>query len=116
MATVSVRPPAAEQARAAERRRRRRRSAWRRQLVALAFMSPWIIGFAVFYVYPILSSLYFSFTSYDILTDPVWVGLANYQFMFTSDGRSGRPCATPPGWWRSSCPSRSPSGSAPRWS
>jgi multiple sugar transport system permease protein len=87
MATVLVRSSAADQARAAERRRRRRRSARRRQLVALAFMSPWIIGFSVFYVYPILSSLYFSFTKYDILTDPVWVGLDNYKFMFTSDGR-----------------------------
>jgi len=88
MATVTVRPPAApEKARAVERRRRRRRSVWRRQLVALAFMSPWIIGFSAFYVYPILSSLYFSFTRYDILTQPVWVGLDNYTFMFTSDAR-----------------------------
>ena len=88
MATVTGRlPAAADKARAAERRRRRRRSAWRRQLVALAFMSPWIIGFCAFYVYPILASLYFSFTKYDILTNPVWVGLDNYRFMFTSDGR-----------------------------
>jgi multiple sugar transport system permease protein len=87
MASVTVRSPGADKARAAERRRRRRRSAWRRQLVALAFMSPWIIGFSVFFAYPILSSLYFSFTRYDILTDPVWVGLANYRFMFSSDGR-----------------------------
>jgi multiple sugar transport system permease protein len=88
MATVTGRPAAAtEEARAAERRRRRRRSAWRRQLLALAFMSPWIIGFCAFFVYPVVSSLYFSFTKYDILTDPVWVGLDNYRFMFTSDGR-----------------------------
>ncbi|MDF2738713.1 MAG: sugar transporter, permease protein [Actinomycetia bacterium] len=88
MATVVGRPAAAtEKARAAERRRRRRRSAWRRQLLALAFMSPWIIGFCAFFVYPVVSSLYFSFTRYDILTDPVWVGLDNYRFMFTSDGR-----------------------------
>jgi multiple sugar transport system permease protein len=88
MATVVGRPAAAtEKARAAERRRRRRRSAWRRQLLALAFMSPWIIGFCAFFVYPVVSSLYFSFTKYDILTDPVWVGLDNYRFMFTSDGR-----------------------------
>ena len=88
MATVAERPPTApEQARAAERRRRRRRSAWRRQLVALAFMSPWVIGFCAFYLYPILASLYFSFTKYDLLSDPVWVGFANYRFMFTSDGR-----------------------------
>jgi multiple sugar transport system permease protein len=88
MATVTGRPAAAtEKARAAERRRRRRRSAWRRQLLALAFMSPWIIGFCAFFVYPVVSSLYFSFTKYDILTDPIWVGLDNYRFMFTSDGR-----------------------------
>jgi multiple sugar transport system permease protein len=56
-----------------------------RQLVALAFMSPWIIEFCAFYVYPMVSSLYFSFTKYDILSLPEWVGLANYRFMFTSD-------------------------------
>ena len=88
MATVTGRlPAAADQTRAAERRHRRRRSAWRRQLLALAFMSPWIVGFCAFFVYPVVSSLYFSFTKYDILTDPVWVGLDNYRFMFTSDGR-----------------------------
>src|SRR5919107_275995 len=85
MATVAERQPTSERARTAERRRRRRRSARRRQLVALAFMSPWIIGFSVFYVYPMASSLYFSFTKYDILSQPEWVGLANYRFMFTSD-------------------------------
>jgi multiple sugar transport system permease protein len=86
MATVAERPTAApEQARVAERRRRRRRSAWRRQWVALAFMSPWIIGFCAFYLYPMASSLYFSFTRYSILEVPHWVGLNNYRFMFTSD-------------------------------
>jgi multiple sugar transport system permease protein len=86
MATVVERPStASEQAAQAERRRRRRRSAWRRQWVALAFMSPWIIGFSAFYVYPMISSLYFSFTRYDILSQPKWVGLNNYRFMFTSD-------------------------------
>jgi multiple sugar transport system permease protein len=48
-------------------------------------MSPWIIGFVVFYVYPMLATLYFSFTHYDILSTPKWVGLSNYKFMFTSD-------------------------------
>jgi multiple sugar transport system permease protein len=53
--------------------------------VIVAFMSPWIIGFIAFYVYPMLASLYFSFTHYDILSQPKWVGLSNYKFMFTSD-------------------------------
>jgi multiple sugar transport system permease protein len=86
VATVAERPPAArEQVSAAARRRRRRRAAWRRQRVALLFMAPWIIGFSAFYVYPMLASLYFSFTKYDILSQPRWVGLSNYRFMLTSD-------------------------------
>jgi len=86
MATVVERPVAApDKARTAERRRRRRRSARRRQWVALAFMAPWIIGFCAFYLYPMASSLYFSFTRYSILEQPKWVGLNNYRFMFTSD-------------------------------
>jgi len=48
-------------------------------------MSPWIVGFLVFYLYPMLASLYFSFTHYDILSTPKWTGLSNYRFMFTSD-------------------------------
>src|SRR5204863_8925778 len=48
-------------------------------------MSPWIVGFVAFYLYPMVASLYFSFTHYDILSTPRWVGLANYRFMFTSD-------------------------------
>jgi multiple sugar transport system permease protein len=53
--------------------------------VVLLFMSPWIIGFLAFYVYPMLSTLYFSFTHYDITSSPKWVGLSNYSFMFTKD-------------------------------
>jgi multiple sugar transport system permease protein len=48
-------------------------------------MSPWIIGFSVFIVYPMVSSLYFSFTHYDLLGAPQWVGFANYKYMFTED-------------------------------
>jgi multiple sugar transport system permease protein len=57
----------------------------RRYGIVLLFMSPWIIGFLVFYVYPMLASLYFSFTHYDILATPKWVGVSNYRFLFTSD-------------------------------
>jgi multiple sugar transport system permease protein len=64
---------------------RRRRRTLRRYGTVLLFMSPWIVGFIVFYLYPMLASLYFSFTRYDLLSQPHWVGLANYRFMFTSD-------------------------------
>lgn len=48
-------------------------------------MLPWIIGFLVFILYPMLASLYYSFTRYDLLSDPEIVGLDNYRFMFTKD-------------------------------
>ena len=48
-------------------------------------MSPWIIGFSVFILYPMIASLYYSFTNYDLLEDPTWVGWQNYRFMFTKD-------------------------------
>jgi multiple sugar transport system permease protein len=51
--------------------------------IGLAFISPWIIGFVAFMVYPILASVYYSFCDYDVLSKPVWVGALNYQDMVT---------------------------------
>jgi multiple sugar transport system permease protein len=51
----------------------------------LALMSPWIVGFTVFFGYPMLSSVYLSFTHYDLLSNPRWVGTANYKFMLEHD-------------------------------
>jgi multiple sugar transport system permease protein len=51
----------------------------------LLFASPWIVGFAIFNVYPLASSLYYSFTSYHITGSPYWIGWGNFQEMFTDD-------------------------------
>ena len=67
------------------RRRARRRSDWRRRRLVLLLMSPWIIGFSVFFGYPLVMSAYLSFTHYDLLSPPRWVGLANYRYMFNVD-------------------------------
>ncbi|UJF34997.1 carbohydrate ABC transporter permease [Paenibacillus hexagrammi] len=56
-------------------------------VVGYIFILPFIVGFLIFTVYPILSSLYFSFTDYDLLSTPRWVGFANYQKMFTEDDK-----------------------------
>ncbi len=48
-------------------------------------ISPWLIGFLVLTATPLLASLYFSFTKYDVLRSPEWIGLANYQKLFTDD-------------------------------
>jgi multiple sugar transport system permease protein len=69
------------------RKRRARRRAARRYRTALLFMAPWLIGFSVFILYPMLASLYYSFTNYDLLSKPRFVGLENYRFMFTKDPR-----------------------------
>jgi multiple sugar transport system permease protein len=46
---------------------------------ALLFVSPWIIGFSVFLLYPLLASIYFSFCDYSVLRHPVWIGGQNYR-------------------------------------
>jgi multiple sugar transport system permease protein len=45
-------------------------------------MSPAILGLLIFVLGPIIASLWLSFTDYNIITDPEWVGLANYTQMF----------------------------------
>jgi multiple sugar transport system permease protein len=46
---------------------------------------PWILGFLIFTLYPFVSSLYLSFTEYNIFQPPKWVGLDQYIKMFTQD-------------------------------
>ena len=53
----------------------------RNLILGLLFISPWLVGFLGFYLYPALASLYYSFTDFRILQPPRWVGLANYQQM-----------------------------------
>lgn len=49
------------------------------------FISPFLIGFFVLTLYPLLQSLYFSFTDYSLLAPGKWVGTDNYVKMFTTD-------------------------------
>jgi len=50
-------------------------------LTILSFLAPALIGIAVFFIYPLISALYFSLTKFDLLSVPQWVGLANYKRM-----------------------------------
>ena len=71
--------------------KRRIRSLTRQELhnlrLGLVFISPWIIGFLIFTIYPIFSSLYYSFTDYGLFGNPNWVGLQNYINLFTNDDK-----------------------------
>ncbi len=61
---------------------------WRREaIVGYLFALPWIIHFLALTVGPMAFSLYASFTSYNIVNPPRWIGIDNYRFIFLSDDR-----------------------------
>jgi multiple sugar transport system permease protein len=70
-----------------DRSRRRKLSAIERRnfRLGLLFISPWIVGFLAFLIYPILSSLYYSFTDYSGFGEAEWIGLSNYSRMISDD-------------------------------
>lgn len=59
--------------------------AWHNHAPGYLFLLPWFIGFLGLTIGPIISSLYLSFTDFDLLTPAEWVGTANYERMFTND-------------------------------
>jgi multiple sugar transport system permease protein len=61
------------------------RPAVREELTGWLFASPWIIGFLLFTAGPMLFSLYASFTRYNILSPPQWIGADNYTNLFAND-------------------------------
>lgn len=54
-------------------------------LIGYVFISPWLLGFLVFTAIPFVASIYLSLTRYDIVSAPVFVGLANYRKLFEAD-------------------------------
>ncbi|GAA1700337.1 carbohydrate ABC transporter permease [Fodinicola feengrottensis] len=63
----------------------RRKPTGRETVAGYVFLSPWLLGLLGITAIPMLYSLYLSFTDFDLLSSPQWIGLANYQRMFTSD-------------------------------
>jgi multiple sugar transport system permease protein len=57
----------------------------RENLTGYLFISPWLIGFFVFTLWPFLRSFYLSFCNYNIVQPPKFIGLANYQMMLFND-------------------------------
>lgn len=55
------------------------------KVAGYVFILPFAIGFIAFLCFPMLMSLVFSFTKYNILTAPSFIGLDNYKTMFTND-------------------------------
>ncbi len=59
--------------------RRTRQTFW----IGMLFLAPWFIGFLLFTFYPLAASFVYSFSEYHSKKPLVWVGLENYQAMFT---------------------------------
>lgn len=67
------------------RRRKKSKMARREAIEGILYLSPWIIGFIVFVAGPLLASMYLSFTKYNVLRPPQWIGIKNYIDAFTID-------------------------------
>lgn len=68
--------------------RRRLTETARETIAGYAFLAPWLLGFLVVTIGPIIASLYLAFTRYTIgQDDPAWIGLANFKRMFFEDPR-----------------------------
>lgn len=57
----------------------------RPERIGLAFASPWLAGLAIFGLYPIASSLYFSLCRYNVVRPPRFAGLENYRMLLFDD-------------------------------
>ena len=68
---------------------RTRKGRLRARLPIWSMMALGLIGLAVFFVYPLIANVYYSFTSFDLVSPPSWIGLRNYTYLFTQDSRVG---------------------------
>ena len=57
----------------------------REAIEGLLYISPFLLGFVIFALYPMVASAYLSLTKYNIITPPTWIGLDNYVEAFTKD-------------------------------
>lgn len=60
---------------------------FKRNSAGYMFLLPWLLGFCLLALGPILASLYLSFTRYDMVSAPRWDGLGNYEYMLQKDRR-----------------------------
>jgi multiple sugar transport system permease protein len=65
--------------------RRGKRRAILDNLSSYAFLLPWLIGFFVLTLYPMIYSLYLAFTRFNILQPPEWIGMRNFFVMFAGN-------------------------------
>ncbi|MCL6457288.1 MAG: sugar ABC transporter permease [Gorillibacterium sp.] len=68
-----------------KKKRRSFLSRWNAPIAGYLFISPWLLGFIGLTAYPMLLSLYYSFTNYTLMEPISWIGMRNYERIFTTD-------------------------------
>ncbi|CAN7224990.1 carbohydrate ABC transporter permease [Paenibacillus sp. LjRoot56] len=58
---------------------------WESPVAGYLFISPWLLGFLLLTLWPMIRSVYYSFTKFTLLDAPDWIGLRNYERIFTDD-------------------------------
>lgn len=58
---------------------------WESSIAGYLFISPWLLGFLLLTLWPMVQSMYYSFTKYTLLDAPEWIGLRNYERIFADD-------------------------------
>lgn len=66
-------------------KRQRMSQSTRNTINGVLFAMPWLIGLLVFWIYPTIASAYYSFTKFNAVQSPEWIGLSNYIQLFTAD-------------------------------
>ena len=54
-------------------------------MVGFLLVTPWVLGFLIFLVYPMIASIYYAFTDWDLLTAPRFIGFRNFEKMLFED-------------------------------
>ena len=57
----------------------------KKNFTIFVFTSPWVLGFLSFGIYPIIISFYYSLCQYDVLREPMFIGLENYRIILYED-------------------------------
>ena len=61
------------------------RYAWHEYHTMYLFMLPFVVLFVVFVIAPVLTAAYLSFTYFNVLEPPRWIGLSNFRLLFVED-------------------------------
>jgi multiple sugar transport system permease protein len=61
------------------------RAAWKQYHTMYLFMLPFVVLFIIFVISPVLTAVYLSFTYFNMLEAPRWIGLSNYRLLFLED-------------------------------